>query len=144
MPNTCPCSEGEHEASSEKPKSTLEHVSQDHGAFATSRKVALRECVLVHFLPVSITIGVLQLSFCSVYWADPTAYQSFNEILNSLQYAAKALEILIVCSMSRIVQKNSTIGIYGRWVRANSFESARSGFLVITQAEIEKRKVGVA
>ena len=103
MPNTCPCSEGEHEASSEKPKSTLEHVSQDHGAFATSRKVALRECVLVHFLPVSITIGVLQLSFCSVYWADPTAYQSFNEILNSLQYAAKALEILIVCSMSRIV-----------------------------------------
>lgn len=103
VPKTCPCPKAKHKASSKKPKSTLENISRNHEAFTISRKVALKECILAHVLPVSVTIGVLQLSFCSVYWADPTAYYSFNEILNSLQYAAKALEILIVFSISRIV-----------------------------------------
>lgn len=53
--------------------------------------------------PVTISICVLQLSFWSVYWCDPTAYHSFNEILNSLQYGSKALELLIAFSISRIV-----------------------------------------
>lgn len=87
----------------EKGKSISENAPRNDGAFATSRKMALKECILIHVVPVSITIGVLQLSFCSVYWADPNTYRSFNEILNSLQYAAKALEILIVYSISRIV-----------------------------------------
>lgn len=91
------------EPSSEETAPSTKENSEQNRAFTLSRKATLLECVIFHFLPVATTIGVLPLSFLSIYWADPTAYSSFNEVLNSLQYASKALEILMNLSISRIL-----------------------------------------
>lgn len=103
--NTIACSRSEQDQGLPRSSSDQQwtKTSEQHRAFTASRKSALREIILVHLLPVAATISILQLSFFSVYWADSTKYHSFNEILNSLQYASKALELLIAFSIYRII-----------------------------------------
>lgn len=50
-----------------------------------------------------MTLGVLQLSFRSVYWGDLGNSTTQNAILNTLQLVAKFHEICIIASLSAIV-----------------------------------------
>ena len=54
-------------------------------------------------LPIFMTLGILQLSFRTVFWADLGDTVSQNAALNALQFVAKFHEICIVISLSEIV-----------------------------------------
>ena len=51
---------------------------------------------------VTVSVGILQLSFRNVYWRD-SVHSGTTELLGVLQVAAKAHELLIVYSLSQIV-----------------------------------------
>lgn len=82
-------------------------------------KVVLSQCLfsdrvlewLVHFLSISISIGICLLHLFQTYWADESTWTtswrlaslSLNDIFKVLQFAAKAHEVLIVASIGAIV-----------------------------------------
>ncbi|KAI1352228.1 hypothetical protein F5Y01DRAFT_324431 [Xylaria sp. FL0043] len=82
-------------------------------------KVALRRRIsithpLVHFLPVIVTISIVQLSFREVYWDDDARFDT--RWLVFLQFPAKLHEILIVGSLSAMVLhifRRMLVGPYG-------------------------------
>ncbi|KAI0206229.1 hypothetical protein F4808DRAFT_469413 [Astrocystis sublimbata] len=85
-------------------KRTLLDPEQAQGAIDTREqpKVALGRRIsaphaLVHILPVLITIGIVQLSFRQVYWADEPLFDP--RWPDVLQFPAKVHEILIVGSL---------------------------------------------
>ena len=73
---------------SEKPKVVL------------SRGIHWKKWV-IHLLSVGVTVGVVQLSFRTVYFTDEM--DNINTILDLLQFAAKLHEILILGSITAIV-----------------------------------------
>jgi hypothetical protein len=65
------------------------------------KRDVLLQCFLLHFPSIVITIGVLSLTFSSIFWQAPNP--DFNSILSALQFAAKVHESLIILSLSAIV-----------------------------------------
>ncbi|MCJ1398406.1 hypothetical protein MMC11_001604 [Xylographa trunciseda] len=61
----------------------------------------------IYLLPVGITFGILQLSLRQVYWRGTATGDGLpndtNTVLEFLQIVAKAHEILIVISLSRVI-----------------------------------------
>lgn len=80
---------------------TREKLSDEQGTapIRSNRWLALLECT-IHFLPIAVTIGALQLSFRNVYWLDVGAAY-VNTYKDVLQIVAKAHEILIILSLSK-------------------------------------------
>jgi hypothetical protein len=74
-------------------KDVYEHQRSRFGALASS---------WVHIVPVTVTFGILQLSFRNYYWADADAKDQRAK-LSALQIAAKGHEILILVSLSSMV-----------------------------------------
>src|SRR5437763_15501677 len=64
-------------------------------------RTALR-LLQVHFLPTACTAAILALNSAQPWWRN-TAEANTNELLAVFQVVAKALEILIIFSMSQIV-----------------------------------------
>lgn len=58
--------------------------------------------LIIHMVPTAIMLTILSLTWRNVYWTD-AGDRGFNVILSSLQFAAKAHEILILMSVSAIV-----------------------------------------
>ncbi|KAF2094581.1 hypothetical protein NA57DRAFT_80382 [Rhizodiscina lignyota] len=58
--------------------------------------------ILVHIPPLFITIIILALNYKNVYWSDLGAAGQ-NLVLDSLQYAAKAHELMMTLSLGTIV-----------------------------------------
>lgn len=75
----------------------------------SSRLHALLDCT-IHILPIALSLGVLQLSFRNVYWLDEGA-DRINTYRDILQVAAKAHEILIVFSLSKVVLYHLQCGL---------------------------------
>jgi hypothetical protein len=70
-------------------------------------QVALHRCTrvlgraLVHLAPITITTGVLSLTFLQRFWTTPSS--ETNTVLNVLQFAAQLHGSLIIMSLSAII-----------------------------------------
>jgi hypothetical protein len=69
-------------------------------AFTRIRKRAVQHC-LCQLPSMTITLGILSLSFGSTFWQEPDRYT--NTVLSLLQYAAKIHEALIYMSLTDII-----------------------------------------
>ena len=81
----------------------------DHTSSAESMKVAIDGrrwmsflCCIPHLLPISVTIVILYLNIGGIYWQD-LGYPNQNSILQALQYAAKAHEVMIIASLTSMI-----------------------------------------
>lgn len=57
---------------------------------------------LLHVIPLAATIAILCLNALKFYWQD-LGYPNQNAVLQALQYAAKAQEIMMITSLTAIV-----------------------------------------
>lgn len=71
-------------------------------AVRIDRPAALLRC-LIHLIPVAITLGILQLSFRTIFWQNIGGSDNQNSVLDGLQFGAKFHEICIVASLSEMV-----------------------------------------
>ena len=66
---------------------------------------------LIHLPPVAITLGILSLTFRSVFWEAPGP--NTNSALNALQFAAKVHESLIIVSLGAMAIYYIRCGLVG-------------------------------
>ena len=59
-------------------------------------------CSVPDLIPISVTIVIISLNICGIYWQD-YGHPNQNSILQALQYAAKAHEIMIIASLTNII-----------------------------------------
>lgn len=104
--------------------------------------------IVLHILSVAVSLGVLSLSWCEVYWADTGRYNDFNTTLGALQFAAKAHETLIFASISAILLHTVRRGLMGEGVALgllNFAYSFRLGDLLRSRFWVSmRRQISVA
>ena len=59
-------------------------------------------CSVPDLIPISVTIVIISLNIRGIYWQD-FGHPNQNSILQALQYAAKAHEIMIIASLANVI-----------------------------------------
>ena len=95
-------------------------------AVTSDRSTAIARSLL-HITPIGVSLGVLQLSFRTVYWGDVGNSTTQNAALSMLQFAAKIHEIFIIASLSEIVLHRIQYELNGEGI---PFGLLASGYLV--------------